>query len=253
MPTPTVQTRQRGDEDEPRLGEGDRRAHHRCAAILRHLLKYRPDIAFAVHEVSKTFASPGDADLRRLRRIGRNLLETQKLGIMIRKSNDPGHLDAYTAADWSGVSSKRKSTPGGTLKIGSATLRRVHKRSELSHVIERRERIPRCGDDDGRDIASPTTPGILGNPRLLWLQAKHEERKLTVIKEPTQTNTADGFTEAVQAAKYLEWRNRLNMGSDNGEDVETSKGESLPESRRWAQVEALHAIPRSVLIATLMQ
>ena len=25
--------------------------------------------------------------------------------------------------------------------------------------------------------------------RLLWLQAKHEERKLTVIKEPTQTNT----------------------------------------------------------------
>ena len=43
------------------------------------------------------------------------------------------------------------------------------------------------------------------------------------------------------------------MGYDNGDDVETSKREALAESGRWARVEALHAIPRSVLIATLMQ
>ena len=48
--------------------------------------------------------------------------------------------------------------------------------------------------------------------RLLWLQAKHEERKLPVIKEPTQTNTADGFTKALQTAKCLEWRNRSQYG-----------------------------------------
>ena len=96
MPTPIVQTRQKSDEDEPRLGEGDRRAYHRCVGILRHLLKYRSCFAFAVHEVSKTLASPGDADLRRLRRLGRYLLGTQKLGIMIRKCNDPQNLDAYT-------------------------------------------------------------------------------------------------------------------------------------------------------------
>ena len=41
----------------PRLCEEARRPYHRCAGILRHLLKYRPDIAFAVHEVSKTLAS----------------------------------------------------------------------------------------------------------------------------------------------------------------------------------------------------
>ena len=64
----------------------------------------RPDMAFEVHEVSKTLASPGDADLRRLRRLGRYLLGTQKLGFMFRKSNDPEHLDAYTDADWSGDS-----------------------------------------------------------------------------------------------------------------------------------------------------
>ena len=88
--------------------------------------------------------------------------------------------------------------------------------------------------------------------RLLWLQAKHEERKLTVIKKPTQTNTADGFTKALQTAKYLEWRNRLSVGYDNGDDGETSKREAPAETGRWARVEALHAVPRSVLIATLM-
>ena len=54
MPTPIVQTRQKSDEDEPRLREEDRRAYHRRAGTPRHLLKYRPDTAFAVHEVSKT-------------------------------------------------------------------------------------------------------------------------------------------------------------------------------------------------------
>ena len=215
--------------------------------ILRHLSRYRPDIAFAVHEVSKTLASPGDADLRRLRRLGRYLLGTQKLGIMIRKSKDPEHLDAYTDADWSGDSINRKSTSGGVLEIG-------HEGSELSNVTERRKRVLRCGDD-GRGIAPPTFLGILGNAspssvanrfngstrhhpttgvrslkhietRLLWLQAQHEERKLTVVKEPTQTNTADGFTKALQTATYLEWRNRLSMRYDNVSVLRRASGKA---------------------------
>ena len=127
LPTPVVQTRQKTDEDEPREGEEDGRAYHRCVGIVRHLLKYRPDMAIAVYEVSKTLASSGDADLRRLRRLGRYQLGTQKLGIMIRKSNHPKHFDAFTDAHWSGFTINRKSTSGGILKIGSATLREFTK------------------------------------------------------------------------------------------------------------------------------
>ena len=112
IPTKTVQTRQKSDEDEPRLGEEDRRAYPRCVGIFRHLLRYRPEIAFAVHEVTKTLPHPGDADLRPLLQLGRYLLGAQKLGIMIRKTHDPEHLDAYTDADWSGDSINRKSTLG---------------------------------------------------------------------------------------------------------------------------------------------
>ena len=123
MPTPSVQTRQKNVEEEPRLGEEDRRAYQKCVGIFKHLLKYRPDLAFPV---SKTLASSEDADFRRLRRLGKYLLGAQKLGIMFLLSNDPEPLDAYTDANWSGDSINRKSTSGGILK-GSATLREFTK------------------------------------------------------------------------------------------------------------------------------
>ena len=41
---------------------------------------------------------------------------------MMRKCHDPEHLDAHIDADWSGDSINRKSTSGGILKIGTATL-----------------------------------------------------------------------------------------------------------------------------------
>ena len=114
MPTPMVQTRQKSDNDEPRLGEEDRRTYRRCVGILRHLVRYRPDIALAVHEVSKSLDSPGDADLRRLRRLGRYLLaysETRCNGVMIREADDTEHLEANTDADWSsGLEKKMEMT-----------------------------------------------------------------------------------------------------------------------------------------------
>ena len=165
---------------------------------------------------------------------------------------------------------------------GVSSVARVHEGSELSNVIERRKWVLSCGDDDGRGIAPPTSLGILGNAGqapianrfnsstrhhpttgvVLSSTLKQDscgfngntnKKQWTVDKEPIQTNTADGFTKALRTPKFLEWRNLLGVGYDNGDDVETSKREALAESGRWARVEALHAIPRSVLIATLMQ
>ena len=84
----------------------------------RHLLRYRPEIAFAVHEVPKTLPHPGDADLQPLLQLGRYLLGAQKLGIMIRKTHDPEHLDAYTDADWSGDSITERAPSGGEHQVG---------------------------------------------------------------------------------------------------------------------------------------
>ena len=191
------------------------------------------------------------------------------------------HLDAFADADWSGDSIDRKRTSGGTLKFGSTTLREFTKgqsrqtlssgASEYHAAVTTAEDLHlrrlleflgmpvklrlRIDSTAARGIIQRHGCGPLKHieTRLLWLQAKHEERKLTVVKEPTQTNTADGFTKALQTAKCLEWRNSISMGYDNGDDGGTSKREALAETGRWARVEALHAVPRSVLIATLMQ
>ena len=145
-----------------------------------------------------TLASPKRCGLPRLRRFDRYLLVTQKLGILIQQCNDPEHLED---ADYN----QQKEHFGWNTQDGISDIERVRNRSELSNVIERRERVLRCGDNDGRGTARPTTPGILWcrplkhmETKLLWLQAKHEERNLTVVKEPTQTNTAHGFTKVLR-------------------------------------------------------
>ena len=199
---------------------------------------------------------------------------------MIRKSYDPEHPDEFTDADWSGDSNDRKSTSGGTLKFGSTTLREFTKGQSCQTLSSGENEYCSAVTTTAEVLHLQRLLEFLGMPvklrlridstaargiqrqgcgplkhietRLLWLQAKHEERKLTVIKEPTQTNTADGFTKALQTAKYLEWRNRLSKEYDNG-DRGTSKREALAETGRWARVEALHAVPRSVLIEPLMQ
>ena len=111
MPTPIDQTRQKSDEHEPTFGEEDRRAYHRSIGI------------------SDISESTAQTSLLQSMRSARHwfLLGTQKLGIMIRKSKDPEHLDAYTDADWNGDSIDGKSTSGGILKIGSATMREFTK------------------------------------------------------------------------------------------------------------------------------
>ena len=68
--------------------------------------------------------------------------------------------------------------------------------------------------------------------------------------EPAATNTADGYTKSLQIAKFLEWRARLGMGSDNGDEVETRKREALSGSTgHWATT---GKGPRALLAAAMV-
>ncbi|CAK0896486.1 unnamed protein product, partial [Prorocentrum cordatum] len=103
-----------------------------------------------------------------------------------------------------------------------------------------------------RGIISRTGCGALKHieTRLLWLQAKYDEKKLKVHKEPTATNTADGYAKSLQATKFVEWRARLGMGFGNGDELETSKREALSgDSGQWA---GRNKGPRALLVAAVM-
>ena len=75
-----------------------------------------------------------------------------------------------------------------------------------------------------------------------------------MVNAPTQTNAADECTKSPADCDAL-WNGGTVSAwdPDSGDEAETSKREALAEPGRWARVEALNAIPRSVLIATLMQ
>ena len=123
---------------------------------------------------------------------------------MTRKSRNLEHLDAYKDADWSGDSINRKSTSGGVLKIGSATLREFTKGQSCQTLSTEKAtkttaeamHLPQflkfLGSKPRLRIDSTATRGIIQRHGcgplkhietiLLWLQAKHEERTLTVVK-----------------------------------------------------------------------
>ena len=194
------------------------------------------------------------------------------------KTKDPEHLDAYTDAD----SNNRKSTSGGELKVGSTTVRDFTKGQSCQTLLR--------GESEYYAAVTTTAVALLlkrlleflafpVNVRLRITQRQHAAssgrgavfssisrqdscgfKRITRKKEagcsqgtdPKRTQQTDS-RKCLQTAKYLERRNRHSKGYDNGDEVETSKREALAESGRWARVEGLHAILRSVLIATLMQ
>ena len=91
---------------------------------------------------------------------------TQKLGIMIRKSNDPEHIDAFTDANWNGAeiqSTERVSTSGGILKLGLATLREFTKGQSCQTLSSGESEYFAVVTTTTSGIAPPTTSGILGN------------------------------------------------------------------------------------------
>eukprot|EP00959_Pyramimonas_sp_CCMP1952_P451605 9455586-Pyramimonas_sp.AAC.1 len=64
-----VNARKKEDLELPVVSPVDKKSYNTCVGILRHLLKYRPDIPYAVHELSKPLSAPRDSGIQRLRRL----------------------------------------------------------------------------------------------------------------------------------------------------------------------------------------
>ena len=262
MPTPIFQTRQKSDEDEPRLGEED----ISCSTAQTSLLQSTKSARRSHRPETQTSEDCDDLA---------GISQGQKLGILIRKCNDPEHLDAYTDVDWSGDSIHRKSTSGGILKIGSATLSEfTNCQSCQTFSSGESEYCAAVTTTTAEALAPPTTPGILGNACQASIEnrfnssSRHhpEARMRTSQAHWGKTIVASSETRGKkvngdQGTDANEHSRRIHesvadsevLGFDNGDDVETSKREALAESGQWARVEALQAVPRLVLIATQMQ
>ena len=113
-----------------------------------------------LHEVSKSLPSPGDADLRRLRRLGRYLQGTQKPGIMVQKTNETENLEASTGADWS----------GGVLEVGSTTLREFTRVQSCQTLSSGESEYHAAVTTTAEAVLLQRLPAFLGVPSKLRLR-----------------------------------------------------------------------------------
>ena len=81
------------------------------------MLGTRPDIAFAVSQVSRFSANPTDAHWTVVQRIFRYLKKQPNLGLVYRTEGLLGYTDANWARD-----NNRKSTGGYLYKLGSTAI-----------------------------------------------------------------------------------------------------------------------------------
>jgi len=280
VPTPIVRTRRKEDLDTELLAPVDKTSYNRCVGIARHLVRYRPDTAEAIHELSKSLSTPRQADMDRLRRFARYLQGTRGLGVMVARGDDLQYLDAYTDVDWSGGQVTMKSTTGCGLVLGSTLLKEKSVGQNIQSLSSCEREFYAADSTGAEAIHMQKLLGFLGfdvqmrlridstaakvviekqgcsglkhiETRMLWLQAKHAQKKLVLLKEPTETQLADGFTKALQPAKFLLWRSRLGLGLPDGSGPGLNAKGTVRVSPGWSvkAVAPLKLLTAAVVLA----
>jgi hypothetical protein len=80
-------------------------------SLMYLMVMTRPDIAFAVNQVSQYCQNPGPGHWNGVKRILAFLAGTSNRGLLFKK-NDEGSLIGYCDADYAGDADKRRSTTG---------------------------------------------------------------------------------------------------------------------------------------------
>jgi hypothetical protein len=119
-------------QDQPdTINHADQELFRGMVGSLLYLASWtRPDIAFAVSELSRFVSNPGKPHLEAAKRVFRYLRKTLNLGLIYRSSTSlPGHpeiqpnvLWGYVDSDWAGCPDSRRSTSGFVFMLNGAAI-----------------------------------------------------------------------------------------------------------------------------------
>ena len=119
-------------QDQPEnVNTADQEHYRGMVGSLLYLASWtRPDIAFAVSELSRFVSNPGKPHLEAAKRVFRYLKKTMNLGLVFRSSASlPGHpeiqpntLWGYVDSDWAGCPDSRRSTSGFVFMLNGAAI-----------------------------------------------------------------------------------------------------------------------------------
>ena len=103
--------------------EGERRAMHRTVvAKLLYMCQGRADVIYSVKETVRKIACPFESDEMNLKRIVRYLKGAPSAKSLIEIITPSKFVNMYTDSGWTGQATTCKSTSGGVVQWGNATL-----------------------------------------------------------------------------------------------------------------------------------
>ena len=114
----------------------DATVYRQLVGLLMYLVNTRPDICYAVNQLSQAMVKPTKLFWKAGKHVLRYLKGTSEYGLWYTQM-DEVNLHGFTDADWAGSPTDRKSTSGGVFSIGSTTIswyNRKQRSVELSSV-----------------------------------------------------------------------------------------------------------------------
>ena len=274
----TKQPAAEGDE-EPLTDQGEVTAYRGISARGLYLSADRPELRFAVKELSRRMAKPTRGDLKELKRLGRylrgrpRLVQTFRLQGEAAGERNPRGLYAPVDSNWADCRETRKSTSGGALRHGAHTLaawsvtqavqalssgeaelyailRGTVEALGLAATAEELgftfEQPPRVGSDSSaaRSVASRHGLGKLKHLELkhLWVQDATRRGRVTLGKELSEDNPADLLTKHLAEEKASRFLEKLGFSFRDGRAAEAPNLAKGAAARRVASVVLAEAV-----------
>ena len=210
----------------PELSPEEASKYRAITARMNYLAQDRSDLQFAANAACKYMSSPRQQDWSILKRAARYLSGAPRATQTFVWQTMPKHIVTHTDSDWAGDKETRKSTSGGTMSLGSHTIKTWSTsqhcvalssgEAELYALVRgaaQSKGLMSMLKDFGMNVCTTVCTdataaiGIahrqgLGKVRhldvqYLWVQSEVAEGRLRVEKIPTRDNPADIFTKPV--------------------------------------------------------
>ena len=259
-PTPIIKTRTLEDENDPLTDEGEIWNYRHAVSVARYLRNYRPDLNFAVKELSHGLKSPTREDYNRLKRLARYLQHSDGVGVWFPEVprahdfyNEKGYVNVFTDTDWAGDKVSRKSTSSAHIVAEGCLLYDTAKQQSIQ--------AQSSGESETYGAASGVSPSILvthmlvwmgfmikqmrlfldskaakaiisrigvGGVRhldvkVLWLQTLAKQRRLYVYKVPGDVNHSDLGTKVLAKDRFEMLMRMINIRRYDGSHIAESK------------------------------
>ena len=231
--------------EDPELDDERRVIYVSITARLNYLSQDRPDIQYAVKELTRRSSSPSESDWVRLKRVGRYLIDNRRLVLRFPWAPLCKEVQVFADANFAGCARTRKSTSGGAARWGQAALKTWSKtqatialstgESELAAVVRAATEglgLKSVLSDFGYLVTviihSDATAAIgmvqrrgLGKVRHLavadlWIQQKIGLKEIYIQKVWTKFNPADMLTKGLDRESILGHLVRLGFAWRTG-------------------------------------